>query len=135
MLTRRSGFTLIELLIVIVIIGILASIALPKFSKTRERAYLNSVASDLRNLVSQQELYWSKLVTNYSYTSNLSDMPDYDLSSGVTVTIAEASQSGWAATGTHVGLSSTQYCAVFAGTVSTVPSPAAAAGVVSCTGM
>ena len=54
MLKRRQGFTLIELLIVIVIIGILAAIAIPKFGKTREKAYFKAMMSDLRNLQSQQ---------------------------------------------------------------------------------
>ena len=44
---KQAGFTLIELLIVVVIIGILASIAIPKFGSTKERAYLAKMKSDL----------------------------------------------------------------------------------------
>ena len=53
----KKGFTLIELLIVVVIIGILAAIAIPKFSSTRERAYFCAMKSDLKNLATQQEMY------------------------------------------------------------------------------
>src|SRR5258708_39833045 len=58
-LNTRKGFTLIELLIVVVIIGILAAIAIPKFASTKEKAYLASMKSDLRNLVTAQEAYFS----------------------------------------------------------------------------
>ncbi|MFL5582163.1 MAG: prepilin-type N-terminal cleavage/methylation domain-containing protein, partial [Gemmatimonadaceae bacterium] len=51
MKNTRKGFTLIELLIVVVIIGILAAIAIPKFANTKEKAYMASMKSDLRNLV------------------------------------------------------------------------------------
>ena len=55
----RSGFTLIELLIVVLVIGILATIAIPKYSRMREKAYLAAVTSDLKNLGTQEEIYHS----------------------------------------------------------------------------
>ncbi len=42
------------------IIGILASIAIPKFANTKEKAYLTSMKSDLRNLVTAEEAYFKE---------------------------------------------------------------------------
>src|SRR5256886_17245715 len=64
---NRKGFTLIELLIVVVIIGILAAIAIPKFANTKEKAYIASMKSDLRNLVTAEEAYFARSV-KYSAT-------------------------------------------------------------------
>lgn len=55
----QGGFTLIELLIVVVIIGVLAAIAIPQFSSTKEKAFDASARTDLRNLVSAQETYFA----------------------------------------------------------------------------
>src|SRR5947209_11033423 len=59
---NRKGFTLIELLIVVVIIGILAAIAIPKFANTKAKAYIASMKSDLRNLVTAEEAYFADSV-------------------------------------------------------------------------
>jgi prepilin-type N-terminal cleavage/methylation domain-containing protein len=88
---NRKGFTLIELLIVVVIIGILAAIAIPKFANTKEKAYIAAMKSDLRNLVTAEESYFADYTT---YTKDLGNA--YSESSGVsttkTCTIAIGSQ-------------------------------------------
>ena len=125
MRSDSRGFTLIELLIVIVIIGILAAIAIPKFANTKERAYLASMKADLRNLVTAEEAY---LAEYYTYTSNLGTT--YQSSAGVTVALQGVSASGWAATATHTGTG--RACAIFYGAVGSPPAPATQEGQPTC---
>src|SRR4051812_36440790 len=68
----RQGFTLIELLVVVVIIGILAAIAIPKFANTKEKAYVAQMKSDLRNLVNAEEAFFADSVHYTAAVANLS---------------------------------------------------------------
>ena len=54
---RNYGFTLVEILIVVIILGILAAIVIPQFSDASSDAKDSSLASNLRALRAQGELY------------------------------------------------------------------------------
>ena len=56
---NRKGFTLIELLIVVAIIGILAAIAIPQFAAYRARGYNSAATSDLKNIKTTLEAYFT----------------------------------------------------------------------------
>ena len=120
----RQGFTLIELLMVIVIIGLLASIAIPKFANTRERAIVTAMKSDLRNLVTAEEAYFTD---SMRYTTNLGTR--YRTTTGVLGPTITLTGDGWTAKVSHATTS--KICAVFTGSTS-LP-PAAKEGVPRCT--
>jgi len=122
---RKAGFTLIELLIVVVIIGILAAIAIPKFADTKGRAYAAAMRSDLRNLAVAQESY---MYDNSTYASSLAAL-NVVPSSGVTVTIGTATPTGWNAQAEHY-MANPIRCYIFVGDAA-LP-PATTDGVVAC---
>jgi type IV pilus assembly protein PilA len=99
---NRKGFTLIELLIVVVIIGILAAIAIPKFANTKSKAYITAMKSDLRNLVSAQESFFSD---SAKYTTDLGvGGLNFKASTGVTAPAINIGAGYWTATNSHTQL-------------------------------
>ncbi len=80
MAKKDSGFTLIELLVVIIIIGILAAIAIPVFLNQRKKGYDAQSKSDLRNIATQEETYFTD---NNAYAALLVNGTD----AGVTNTV------------------------------------------------
>ena len=116
MRNNKKGFTLIELLIVVVIIGILAAIAIPKFANTKEKAYIASMKSDLRNLITAQEAYFSDNNSTYAGSTGALSMT-YKASSGVTVTLSGVTNTGWGASASHTSTAKT--CAIAVGGTAT----------------
>ncbi len=126
-MSNRKGFTLIELLIVVVIIGILAAIAIPKFANTKEKATLASMKSDLRNLVTANEGFFSDNST-YSITMGAAQVNGgtpggacggtvaFAATTGNTITIGSCTAGGWNASvinGTLQG--AVKNCGIFVG--------------------
>lgn len=89
---REAGFTLIELLVVVVIIGILAAIAIPIFLNQRNSARNASVESDLRNIATVMETYYTQN-DEYPTAADLTAGTDYTLSpgNGVAITLGTGS--------------------------------------------
>ncbi len=110
---NRKGFTLIELLIVVVIIGILAAIAIPKFSSTKEKAYIASMKADLKNLVNVQEAFFAD--SGY-YGAGSSLTGRYTVSQGNVMPVGNIAggPTGWSAKVTNPSV--TGSCNIFAGT-------------------
>jgi Tfp pilus assembly protein PilE len=79
------------LLIGVVVIGILATIAIPKFSSMRHESLVSGVTSDLESLASAQRIYLSN---NHTYAAALGDMTECRGSDDVIITINESTGTG-----------------------------------------
>src|SRR6266576_3419346 len=126
---NRKGFTLIELLIVVVIIGILAAIAIPKFANTKAKAYIASMKSDLRNLVTAEEAYFADSV-KYTATTACTTPPTAGAVNLGVIGLA-AGNGGWGVTITNNNLTTPLVkCAIFINTA--VLAPAVSEGAPAC---
>jgi prepilin-type N-terminal cleavage/methylation domain-containing protein len=85
MATRsNAGFTLLELLVVVSIVGILASIAIPQYASYRARGFDSIVESQVRHVATGQEAFFA---SNSSYTNTVSDLDGMVIDENVDITI------------------------------------------------
>ncbi len=76
--TRRKGFTLLEMLIVIVILGILAAIIIPRFTVSAAEAKKNACAQNIANINTQVERwYFEKGTWPANDLSDIGADPDF----------------------------------------------------------
>ena len=125
-----SGFSLIELLLVTLIIGILATIAIPRLTSARDRAFVATMQADLRNLATQQEIFYAD---NLTYSDSAAAL-GFTSSDRVTVTIVEASGTGWSGTAAHAAFGEDDGCSVYyGGAEATTLGTPSAPGEIACT--
>jgi len=74
---RRGGFTLVEIMIVVAIIALLASIAVPGFLRARKRAQASRIVNDLRHLDAAIDQYALETSKPGGYIATFSDLRVY----------------------------------------------------------
>ncbi len=116
----RKGFTLIELLIVVVVIGILASTAIPKFSTVKQKGYRSQAIADLTSLRTAEENFFADS-NRYGTVSELGNK--FSKTTGVGFPTVIPGLSTWSATLTHPNVPG-MTCGIAVGTANPVSTAA-----------
>jgi prepilin-type N-terminal cleavage/methylation domain-containing protein len=124
---RRSAFSLIELLAVLVAVGVVVGLVLPRFRVYRRKAHLAAMVRDLRKVAAAEASFWNA-VKRYTTDTAALDLP---LSPGITLTLQSADSTGWSARVSHAG--DPTVCSIFYGSALPLP-PAVKANVIGCSG-
>lgn len=96
MKTSKNAFSMIELVFVIVVLGILASVAIPKLSATRTDAKISKGRADISSIRSGiMTERQSRLITGNSAWITKADMDDTTLFDGVLTYGITSSATGW----------------------------------------
>jgi prepilin-type N-terminal cleavage/methylation domain-containing protein len=119
---NRKGTTLIELLVVVVVLGTLATIAVPRYSGAKEKAYLAAMKADLHIVAVYEEQFAAENHGQYFSGIATPDAPidGFSPSKDVTVTLTAFNILGsqladWTATAKHS--QSSQSCEMRVGTI------------------
>jgi type IV pilus assembly protein PilA len=138
MAENRNGFTLIEILIVCVVLGILAAIAIPRYSGAKDKAHVAAMKADLHNVAVLEEQYASDPVNQGKYFAGTatadSPLNGFTPSPGVTVTLTAFTTPGtqfadWTAVVKHT--ESSESCEMQTGVVTCTTTNAMTTGVLN----
>ncbi len=88
---NKKGFTLLELLIVVIIIGILTSLAIANYGKTKEYALDKEAISNLKLIQVAEKSYYMDSVPNTYYASPVIT----DINSNLKLSLPSSSQRSW----------------------------------------
>lgn len=125
LMRSRSGFNLIEIMFVLVFLGLMTGILIPRIRNMKRRAFIATMETDLRNLATDEEAYYSIFD---KYSDDLTALR-YTVTPGFNVVVLEATTTGWSGKATHLDTGLT--CAIFFGTAAQI-APATVRTVTAC---
>lgn len=125
MRVTRSGFTIIEMLAVMVVIGVLATIAYARLQTSKDKAVVASMISDLHAVAQEQEAYYFQNRTYSTVLATLNSNP----SPGNVPVIVTGSSAGWSGSISNPKVA--KQCYIFVGSAAPIGS-ATKDGVIDC---
>ena len=93
-LRKSKGFTLIELIIIIIILGIISAVAIPKYVNMQTAAQTGTAHGILGALASSESLLFSQYVLSGTTYNNASVVANAGISGGASATVPAASGPG-----------------------------------------
>lgn len=104
-MNRRRGFTFVELMVVMLLLGALSSMAVPRFREYKVRAFVAAMQSDLGNLKIAEETFWAEQQRYATDTASLEMRITRDVNIKIT---SQDLPRGYTAIATHPGVPNRQ---------------------------